>query len=148
MKMQEIKDDILLYEAITISFQDDEELLNEYHIVTTKILKDCTMDTYSKIIEATDMLSLKWFLLKNNNDEIIGFCVLSKINNYLYSFAVNKKYRKAEILSVWFSAIASLLQERFICGLWAKNKRAIDFLCKNGMKIFKNEDNIVQLKYN
>ena len=94
--MQEIKDDILLYEAITISFQDDEELLNEYHIVTTKILKDCTMDTYSKIIEATDMLSLKWFLLKNNNDEIIGFCVLSKINNYLYSFAVNKKYRKVD----------------------------------------------------
>ena len=44
--------------------------------------------------------------------------------------------------------VTEVLQNNFVCGLWAKNKRAIDFLCRNGMKIFKEQDNIVQLKYN
>jgi hypothetical protein len=41
-----------------------------------------------------------------------------------------------------------ILQNHFICELWKKNERAINFLIKNGMEILEQENNIVKLKYN
>ena len=146
--MQQTINDANLYKAIAISFEEDEELLKHYHVVETQVFEDCVNDTYDKIIEATQTLPLEWYIIKTDDHKTIGFCVLSRAYNFLYSFGINKQYRNSNTLSTWFVGITEILQNNFVCGLWAKNKRAIDFLCKNGMKIFKEKDNIIQLKYN
>ncbi len=148
MILQEINNESLLYKGIAVSFLHDEELISKYHIIEESDYQTCVNDTFEKIIETTRELPLEWFLVRNDNREIIGYCVLSKAYNYLYSFGINKNYRKGNVLSAWFIGISEILQNHFICGLWAKNKRAVDFLVKNGMKIFEEDNNIVKLKYN
>lgn len=146
--MELIDNDMQLYKGIGISFHEDEELMGKYHIVESGKFEDCVNDTFDKIIEAGKSFPLQWYLIRTDEREIIGYCVLSKAYNFLYSFGINKKHRNNYILNTWFIGVAEILQNDFFCGLWAKNERAIDFLCKNGMKIFKKEENIVHLKYN
>lgn len=146
--MELIDNDVQLYKGIGVSFYQDEELVSKYHIVEDGSYEDCVNDTFNKIIEASKDLPLQWYLLRSDDREVIGFCVLSKAYNFLYSFGINKRHRTSYNLTTWFVGVAELLQNNFVCGLWAKNKRAIDFLCKNGMEIFKKEENIIHLKYN
>ena len=148
MILQEIDNESLLYKGIGVSFMHDAELISKYHVLENSSFDDCVNDTFYKIIETSKELPLDWFLVRNDDREIIGYCVLSRAYNYLYSFGVNIKYRKGDVLSAWFLGISEILQNHFVCGLWAKNKRAVEFLVRNGMKIFEEDNNIIKLKYN
>jgi hypothetical protein len=148
MIVEMIDNEEKLYKGIGIAFHQDYDLINQYHVVEKGTYEQCVDDTFNKIIEATEELPLEWYLLRSDNREIIGYCVVSKAYNFLYSFGINKNHRTSYNLTTWFFGITELLQNNFVCGLWAKNKRAIDFLCRNGMEIFKKEENIIHLKYN
>lgn len=148
MIFEKIESKDKLYRGVAISFWGDDALINQYHKVETKRYQDCVEDTYNTILDSTEALPLEWYLVRHDNNEIIGYCIASKAYNFLYSFGINKNYRNSEVLSTWFNKVAELLQDHFASALWAKNTRAIDFLVKNGMKIFEEDNIIVKLKYN
>lgn len=70
----------------------------------------------------------------------IGYFVT--FENVLYSFAINIKYRKKDILLHWWKELKKTLNKGFTCYLDEQNERAINFLQKNNMKISdKDEEN-------
>jgi hypothetical protein len=73
----------------------------------------------------------------------IGYVVL--FNDCLYSFGINKKYRKKEILIDWWSSVRSLMGKNFFTALYKNNERAINFLVKQGMVATEYEDGSVLL---
>jgi hypothetical protein len=69
----------------------------------------------------------------------IGYFVT--FENHLYSFAINIKFRKKDILLDWWKELKKTLNKGFSCQLEEKNERAIKFLEKNNMKVVdKNEE--------
>ena len=147
MYLEKTHNEIELKEAIKIAFIDDIDLVSKYHILDNSSLEYCVEDTFNKIIKSSNEHVLEWYLIKEE-DEIIGFTIVSIGYNYLYSFGINIDYRYSVVLNEWFSKIKVILQNHFICELWKKNERAINFLIKNGMEILEQENNIVKLKYN
>jgi len=72
------------------------------------------------------------------NDVAIGYVVTFK--DVLYSFAINKHYRKANILKEFFEAICKVLPQKFGCVLYKNNTPAINWLVKCGMLQEENTD--------
>jgi len=64
-----------------------------------------------------------------------GYIFYVKTPKLLVSFCVKKKERNKEILKKFWGDINNILGSDFKCFLWWKNKRAINYLIKNGMKI-------------
>jgi hypothetical protein len=147
MYLEKINNEIELNEAIKIAFINDTELLTKYHIVENGTYEHCVKDTFNKIIQSSKEHILEWYLIIKDS-LIIGFTIVSIGYNYLYSFGINIKYRNNLILNEWFVKVKEILQNHFICELWEKNKRAINFLIKNGMEISNQENGVVTLKYN
>jgi len=147
MEMRFIKDKNRLLEAIQSAFSGDEDLINCFHIVSTGELRDCVEDTYYRIVQASEEYLLDWFEIRKNG-KVIGFTILSRPYSFLYSFGLNKEYRKREISEYWWQFVRGVLGNKFSCVLWAKNSRAINFLVKNGMKIFAQKEKETHLMYN
>lgn len=59
----------------------------------------------------------------------------------LVSFACRKEFRDGRF---WGEIVAQLGGD-FVCPLWSKNTRAIEWLKKNGMKLFEELNNITVL---
>jgi len=69
----------------------------------------------------------------------IGYFVT--FENHLYSFSINIKFRKKDILLDWWKELKKTLNKGFSCHLEERNERAIKFLEKNNMKVVdKNEE--------
>jgi hypothetical protein len=145
MQFQRIYDEKRLYEAIYVAFFGDNDLINRYHVVGGN-LDDCVKDTFNKCIEASRLVPLEFFEVYI--DEIkVGYTVMSRTYNNLYSFAINVQYRGNLALSEWFGIVTKLLNSEFTCALWTKNDRAIEFLKKHGMEIFEKDGAVTKLKY-
>lgn len=139
------KDKIL--NAIEIGFQNDMDLFQKYHYLNTQDEKTCSFHTFKSVIEFCDTYAGEFFEVLIE-DIVIGFTVISKPYNILYSFAINIEHRNIDNLATWFEMVSFLLQENFTCLLYAKNERAIEFLVKNGMYIFQKDEDLVSLNYN
>lgn len=129
---------------INIAFNGDTDLFSKYHI-KGGTQEDCVFDTHSTIVEASDLFDTTCYkvLLR---DEPIGFTVVSKKLRLLYSFGINKEYRKKEILELWFENVVNILGV-FNCYLWNINSRGITHLLKQGMTQVDSQPEYVQLKY-
>jgi N-acetylglutamate synthase-like GNAT family acetyltransferase len=134
-----------LKKAIEIAFVDDDLLLNTFHIVKSG-LKESVNDTKDNILDFKKTYSAEYFILKEN-EEIIGFCVTSKMYHVLYSFGINKEYRSKPNKQELFNYVVELCQGTFFCSLYNFNTRAINYLTKMGMDIIGQEMAITQLKY-
>lgn len=78
----------------------------------------------------------------------IGYFV--SFDGNLYSFAINKAFRKKDILLHWWQKIRQTLSKDFLCMLSLKNERAISFLKKNRMAVIEEDvenDTIVLRSY-
>ena len=146
MKFKRIYSESDLYDAIWVAFYDDIDLVEKFHRIQGSF-ENCVADTFLTIQNATLETPTEWYQVINN-DEIIGYVVSSKTYSFLYSFGINEKYRNVENLEIWFEAIKKNLGYQFTCALWAKNVRAIKFLTKNGMKLYKKNEDALIFKYN
>jgi hypothetical protein len=135
-----------LYVGIMNAFEGDYELVDKYHYINSDYI-ECVTDTYLKIKDAQNKYPLDMYEIKMG-EEIIGYVVICKTYNFLYSFGINVNQRTPKNMEYFFKKIAILFNGGFTCGLWAKNMRAIEYLLKNGMEIYKREDNQVHLIYN
>jgi RimJ/RimL family protein N-acetyltransferase len=78
-------------------------------------------------------------------DVPIGFTVLDRDTDVLFSFGINRKYRNQMVTVAWFGQIRNFLTEHFTCSLWNQNKRAIRFLERNGMTVLRKNEIITTL---
>lgn len=130
-----------LLNLIKISYEDDFDLFDKYHVIKGDA-NSLSLETMGMIERASNDIELQYYRVLYNKTPI-GYIVVGK--QLLYSFAVNKKYRKKEILIKWWQTIKQILGKAFTTILYSNNTRAIKFLEKNGMEVFKTDGNLVTL---
>lgn len=135
-----------LKKAIEIAFMDDELLLNRFHIIKNG-LKESVNDTMQNILDFKQIYGAEFYIIKDG-DEIIGFCVVSRMYHYLYSFGINIEYRTKENKKELFNFVSERCKGTFFCSLYNFNERAINYLLKMDMYILGEEGPITKLKFN
>lgn len=134
-----------LKEVISISYLDDGDLFEKYHINPTFTFEECVNSTFDMIVNNGYDRDIKFYKVVFESKSI-GYVVV--FDGFLYSFGINIEYRGKDILIEWWKKVKEVLPETFVCMLYDNNIRAIDFLKKNGMEIIENElleDNVVIL---
>jgi hypothetical protein len=117
---------------VAISYKGDLDLMHKYYHIKLGF-QDMINTTLVYIYQMASMKKLNHYKVIYNKKPIGYFTTFD--NNFLYSFAINKKYRTKDILTKWWTKVEKELGETFYCGLYECNERAIKFLEKNGMKI-------------
>jgi len=145
MQFTKITDAKRLYDAIFVAFAGDNDLVERWHILGGT-LEACVADTYNKIVHATSIMAMDWYEVWID-DTKVGYTVLSRSYNILYSFAINISFRGPAVQEEWFHKVGHLLRGEFFCTLWSKNERAIQFLVKHGMEIFSQDGEATQLRF-
>lgn len=126
-----------LKEYVYLAFDNDNELSEKYHKIEGASITDCVDETYRTIIDTSSMIDLEHYIVLEGENKI-GYTCLSK--NLLYSFGINVLYRTKYNLIQWIDLVKEKLNYDFICLLWSKNTRAINFMLNNGLVV--KEDNI------
>lgn len=133
MNFIEIHDQEILKQCILKAFSGDKKLIEKYHIRGDS-LNDCVVDTFNKILDESQNTTLDWYGVYDDEEGEIGFVVISKAFDVLYSFGLNINYRE-NYSSLFFDDISKLFDDCFRCGLWSKNTRAIEYLERHGMEV-------------
>lgn len=133
-----------LSKVIKIAYEGDEDLLEKYHVdkfdLMGAVAKELSIIFNTVEWEDTEM---DYYKIMYNDVEIGYMCTYP---NNLYSFGINKEYRTKEILTDWWNKVKGIMGEKFITMLYPNNKRAINFLKKQGMiEVDGVEDNCVTL---
>lgn len=134
-----------LENLVRIGFGDDPELLNKYQELDTDF-ETTVQRNVSRIKEYHQIKELTIYELRYGGT-VIGFTVLDLAENILYSFGINRKWRKGNVVTAWIEDIKRKCDNMFACVLFSKNQRAIRFLLKNGMKIASKNDHMTHLIY-
>ncbi len=121
----------MTYKNIYEYFEGDDLL--SYYDPTSKVKthEGAVMDIYQKLVEHSKERKCEFV-----RDEI-GYIFHS--SDLLISFCVRKECRDKENLAYFGNLIKSKLEPHFDCFLFTKNKKAIGFLERIGMK--KEEEN-------
>src|ERR1700689_1281627 len=131
-----------LPELIELSYKGDFDLLEKFHIAKFDLIgaKVTTM-----MMIDLDAKKMKFDYYKIIYDKKpVGYFVVG--NKYLYSFAINIKFRTQEIHELWWRKVKDILGKEFESRLYENNTRAIRFLEKRGMIVTThNKDNSVTL---
>lgn len=136
------------------AWDGDKELSKYYDSnCTNRSLDGFVEDTCHKILEYKEFSDDCLIYGLTERTKKVGFVVLNRTTKLLYSFGVGKNYRDAEHLSTLFDFITGLLRQDFTCLLFRKNKRAVTWLQKCGLKEKpihdeKLSESIIVLKYN
>lgn len=126
---------------VRFGFGGDLDLLSKYQQLDTDF-----EEMINRNMEHIDQWPDKLEYLRVDYDgKTIGFSVIDIHKAVLFSFGININYRKEDILKEWMIELKKVFNGVFYCCLWSKNKRAVEFLQKNGMKITKQEDFITYL---
>lgn len=126
-------------------FKDDAKLLWYFDpLSTARDNKQAAAEIYHKLIDHSK--ESKCFFKTNE----IGYVFYSKKGFFnskktLISFCVKPEYRTKDNLGRFGEFIKAELGRHFICYLYNKNKRAINFLEKIGMKITRSNNLITLL---
>ena len=136
-----------LPDLVYLSYLGDEEFLNKYspHIEdgAAGLIANVNAEL-AFIYEMGQEKKMNYYKVIYQKKPI-GYFVT--FENTLYSFGINVKYRKKDILPYWWKGLKKTLSKGFDCFLNDKNERAIGFLEKNNMKISERdiENKIVTL---
>lgn len=130
-----------LNNLVRLSYEGDTDMRNKFHSVVGSV-EDITNETIEMIDNASKQYEMFYYKVLFDK-EPIGYFVCGK--QLLYSFAVAVKFRKKEILMKWWDNIKAVLGKIFTTVLYEHNTRAISFLEKQGMEVYKREGNLVSL---
>ena len=120
------------------AFDGDEDLLSKFH-TSPGTLDHCVNNTMGFITENEDHYKEDMELYSVVfNGNTVGYTIMirnEKSPNELYSFGINKNYRKKEILMAWLAEVEKMLGKPYYIVLWSKNERAIKFFERNGFRV-------------
>jgi hypothetical protein len=128
---------------VQYSYLDDYDLFDEYFTGADNYM-GCVNAQLIMIYEMAGSTRMNYYKVIYQK-KAIGYVV--SFENCLYSFCINIKYRKKDILLNWWDKVNKVMNKNFICSLYKQNERAIKFLQKNGMEIVEEdaENQIVTL---
>lgn len=138
---------ISLYELIPmirLSYENDRDVMEKFHIRPNMELKECVDSTFDMIRDSSKLCQLAYYKIMTQKQPVGFFITAYK---RLYSFGVGIKFRRKDILTGWWVYVREVLGNEFVCSLYKNNTRAIAFLEKQGMRIAeeRKEDNSVTL---
>jgi hypothetical protein len=126
---------------IAISYEGDTELFDKYCSANMRVenvdFPIAVLNTLDIIDDVSKSYKLSYYKVIYQKKPI-GYFVT--FDGFLHSFAINKKYRKREILVGWFECVKKVLGKHFTCMLYDINTRAINHLQKQGMKIVHRDE--------
>jgi len=136
-----------LPKLIELSYFGDDELLSHYHSGEDINYYNAIIKELDYIHQASKKFELSYHKLIYKQKPI-GYFVT--FDGFLYSFGIEKKSRKKEVLSNWFLSVRKVLGKEFVSMLYSYNTRAIKHLERQGMAIIDEdvENQTVTLKYN
>ncbi len=126
---------------IKLCYDSDTDLLEKYFPVKNTN-DELIQEAVSMIDTASKEYKMSYYKVLFNN-EPIGYFVCAK--QLLYSFSIILKFRKKDILIDWWKSVKEVLGKVFIVVLYDDNTRAIEFLEKQGMEVYKKQGNLVTL---
>ena len=130
-----------LKEYIYSAFIGDDEIIEIYDPnVNVRSIEDVCESVYEKIESLVAPCKINGVLI---DEKKVGYFAYS--NNMLISFGFNKEYRSKEWLIEYWETIKSTIGCDFQCALFSVNKRAINWLKKQGMSVL--FENITILTY-
>lgn len=144
--IERFEDAKTLHDCIRKVFEGDKELLEKYHILKGSELSVCVKNTYESIVQISEQFPMDYHKVLSD-EELIGYLVTSQSimgAKVLYSFGLNKEYRK-EFAKDLFESVQKLLGEQFLCILWEHNSRAINYLKRNGLREVSRNNQTVTL---
>ena len=113
-------------------FAQDQDLISRWHLNAGRGLSDCIMQTHA------DMLNAKVeFHAIHEGDSLVGYFGKEQAagSDFLTGFFVMPEYRTKKHLFEFWHIVNSSFTAPFFCGLFEKNKPAIDFIKRNGGKL-------------
>ncbi len=119
-----------LPKLIRTSYEGDKEILATQHVMPFDSIDDAVKMTYGMIKQMSAEKKLTNYKVIYQKKPIGYF---SNFDNYLFSFGINKKFRKKEVLVEWWQQVVKSLEKNFMCILYPHQARSIGFLKKNGM---------------
>lgn len=126
-----------LPKLIQLTYEGDSELFQYLPGNHTNYMTSVNGELFN-IYQMAEDKRLKYYKVIYQKKPI-GYFVT--FENHLYSFAINIKFRKKDILLHWWKELKKTLNKGFSCQLEEMNERAIKFLEKNNMKVVdKNEE--------
>ena len=128
---------------VRLGFGEDADLLNAYQQLDTDF-ETTVQRNVDNVMGLMEVDKLNLYKVVCNGIEV-GFTVLNIEGGALVSFGINIHYRTKEIVVGWWNLVYQFLDGNFISVLWSKNKRAIEFLQRQGMRIFDQENDLTIL---
>lgn len=135
-----------LLESVAISYEGDNDLFEKYHIAQMDFM-NCVVATMGMILDTAKEKDLTYYTVMYNKNKI-GYVVV--FEDFLYSYGINIKFRKKNILISWWAEVVKIMKGKFITMLYLNNERAISFLKKQHMVVMQEdkENNYITLMYN
>lgn len=125
-----------LHKAVRVAFSGDQKIYDLYDPnVSVTEEEDIVKDIVSKAYSFDNKVTYMNVYEKN---ELAGYFFFRE--KLLISFALNSKFRTRKYTHEFYSLIKKEIKGHFSCILWAKNVRAIKFLEKMGMEMYRNAD--------
>jgi len=129
-----------LKSAINAGFEGDTKIVALYDPnVAVSSIDDVQSDILRKLNELDELKIMGVF----DKNKLIGYYV--RRGGLLVSFALACSFRTRSYLRKFFALIKEDFQGCFVCLLWNKNERGIQWLVKNGMQIHTRDNQITQL---
>lgn len=133
-----------LPELVKMSYEGDIPFFENFYVGASNYM-NCVNKELFQIYEMAEEYKMNYYKIIYQKKPI-GYFVT--FENCLYSFAINMKFRKKDILINWWSRVKKEMQDNFVCYLYKKNERAIQFLEKNRMRVIdeNQETSLVMLQ--
>lgn len=130
---------IEVWSLVELSYQGDDDLFEKYHVAKMRFedCVKCTIDMIEKVAREKNLVCYKIMF----NKKAIGYMIT--FTDFLYSYAINIKFRKKNILTEWWKQVRKIMGRQFATGLYENNTRAIEFLKKQGMQFVGKSNDIL-----
>jgi hypothetical protein len=135
----------MTYDDIYECFKSDIELLNYFDPLSSALNNEqAALEVYHKLIEYSKDYKCRFIRLEH------GYIFYAKPKWFfqkrmLVSFCLKPEYRTSPYVAEFWDLIRYYVGNHFVCHLFNRNTRAINFLLKAGMKIKKSNDLITLL---
>lgn len=135
----------MTYNNIYDYFKEDIELLNYFDPLSTATNNaQAALEVYHKLIEHSKDYKCKFIRLEH------GYIFYAKPKWFfqkrmLISFCLKSEYRQRKYVARFWDEIRYYVGNHFVCYLFNRNTRGMNFLLKGGMKIKKSNDIITYL---
>lgn len=135
----------MTYNNIYEYFKDDKDLLKYFDPLSCAVNNEqAALEIYHKLVEYSNDYKCKFIRLEH------GYIFYAKPHGWLQrrilvSFCLKPEQRNRVSTGLFWHEIRGHLGRRFVCHLYNKNTRAMNFLLKGGMRVERSNDLITLL---